>query len=225
MEETRSGGAMGGKTGRLPAGARRTYDLLAPVYDLLAGAGEARLRGTALRLLDVGNGERVLEIGCATGRALVNLARTVGDAGGVVGVDLSPAMLERARRRAQSGRETRVELRSGDALEVRLERGFFDAVLLAFTLELFDAPDIPKLLARCRDALRTGGRICTAALDDGRKGPLSGIYGWAHRKFPRAVDCRPIPVRQFIIEAGFKIEKCLPADVWGLPAAVVLARR
>lgn len=204
--------------------ARRAYDRLAPVYDLLAGAGEARLREAGLRLLDVRTGERILEIGCATGRALVCLARDAGPTGRVVGVDLSPAMLERARRRlAQSGRGTRVELRPGDALEIRLERGYFDAIFLAFTLELFDAPDIPKLLSRCREALREGGRLCVAAMDDGQKGPLTGLYGWAHRKFPRTVDCRPIPVRRCIVEAGFKIEKSLTADVWGLPAVVVLA--
>ena len=214
------------RVGRSSSESRRTYDRLAPVYDLLAGAGESRLREAGLRFLDIREGERVLEIGCATGRALVKLARTAGGTGRVVGVDLSPAMLDRARRRlAQTGRGTRVELRPGDALQVRLERGFFDAVLLAFTLELFDAPDLPKLLARCRDALRAGGRLCVAALDDGGKGPLLRLYGWAHRRFPRTVDCRPIPVRQFIIEAGFKIEKSLTADVWGLPAAVVLAGR
>jgi ubiquinone/menaquinone biosynthesis C-methylase UbiE len=209
---------------RSPAEARRAYDRLAPVYDLLAGAGEARLREAALRLLHVRGGERVLEIGCATGRALVHLARDVGPTGRVVGVDLSPAMLERARRRlAQSGRGTRVELRPGDALEARLERGCYDAVLLAFTLELFDTPDIPALLARCSDALREGGRLCVAALDEGGKGPLPRLYAWAHRRFPRTVDCRAIPVRRFIVEAGFGVVEELRADVWGLPAAVVLA--
>lgn len=223
MSETAPGIA---SVGRSSSEARLAYYRLAPVYDLLAGAGESRLWEAGLRLLDIGDGERVLEIGCATGRALVKLARAVGGTGRVVGVDLSPAMLERARRRlTQSGRGTRVELRPGDALEVRLERGYFDAAFLAFTLELFDAPDIPKLLARCWDALRAGGRICVAALDDGGKGPLLRLYGWAHRRFPRTVDCRPIPVLRFIIEAGFKIEKSLTADVWGLPAAVVLARR
>ncbi|MCX7021105.1 MAG: class I SAM-dependent methyltransferase [bacterium] len=213
------------RVGRSSSEARRTYDRLAPVYDLLAGAGEARLRETGLRLLAVREGERVLEIGCGTGRALVKLAGAAGGTGRVVGVDLSPAMLEKTRRRlAQSERGTRVELRPGDAMEVRLERGFFDAVFLTFTLDLFDTPDIPTLLSRCRDALRPGGRICIAAMDDDGKGPLLRLYGLAHRRFPRAVDCRPIPVRRFIIEAGFRVEKNLRADVWGLPAAVVLAR-
>ena len=77
--------------------ARATYNQLSRWYDLLGSASEWRLVLAGLCLLDAKEGEQVLEIGPGTGRALVALARAVGESGRVRGVDISDGMLRIAR--------------------------------------------------------------------------------------------------------------------------------
>ena len=72
---------------------------------------------------------RVLDIGCGTGGHAAELARRGLE---VVGVDLAPAMLERARERAQAA-GVEIELVEGDARSTRLE-GEFDVTLMTFAL-------------------------------------------------------------------------------------------
>jgi ubiquinone/menaquinone biosynthesis C-methylase UbiE len=86
------------------------YDKISKVYDLLSEHTEAAVRETGLGMLAAQPGETVLEIGFGTGHALVWLARAVGPAGKVHGIDLSDGMLAVAedllRRNGVAGRGT-----------------------------------------------------------------------------------------------------------------------
>jgi demethylmenaquinone methyltransferase/2-methoxy-6-polyprenyl-1,4-benzoquinol methylase len=54
---------------------------------------------------------------------------------------------------------------------------------------------------------------------------MSEIYVWMHRHFPHFVDCRPIAAANRLQQAGFRIERSEKFSIWGLPVAVMLARR
>jgi demethylmenaquinone methyltransferase/2-methoxy-6-polyprenyl-1,4-benzoquinol methylase len=127
------------------ARAQATYDRVAAVYDLAEDPFERRARSRGLRLLAARPGERVLEIGPGTGHALAALAGSVGPAGQVTGVDLSARMLSWSRRRAARARYAgRVGLIQGDAHQLPLRAGVFDAVFMSFVLELIDTPRSPR---------------------------------------------------------------------------------
>ena len=133
------------------AAARATYDRVPPLHDLAETPSEHQARSRGRRLLPARPGERVLEIGPGTGHALAALARSVGPAGRVTGVDLSARMLGRSRRRAaRAGYTGRIALVQGDAHRLPLRAGVFDAVFMSFVLELIDTPQIPPLLDECR---------------------------------------------------------------------------
>lgn len=87
-----------------------------PAYE--AAAGELRLR----------RGDRVLDAGCGTGRALTPLRAAVGPSGTVVGVDLTPAMLEAA---VQAGRDRDGRLVLADVTALPLRSASLDAVFAA----------------------------------------------------------------------------------------------
>jgi ubiquinone/menaquinone biosynthesis C-methylase UbiE len=204
---------------------QRFYDRLSRVYDLLADRSEHASREAGLALLAVASGEAVLEIGCGTGHALVDLARAVGPDGHVVGVDLSPGMLAVARRRV-AGAEVgdRVALDLGDARALPYADGAFAAVFLSFTLELFEPPDLGRVLAEIRRVLRPGGRLGVVSLDGaGSPGTMVELYRWLHRHFPHFIDCQPIHVRGHLTAAGFAVSAARELSIWGLPVVAAVA--
>ena len=73
--------------------ARHVYDRTSRWYRFVEEPFERRARTAGLDLLSARPGERVLELGCGAGGALVALARAVGPEGRVVGLDLSPGMI------------------------------------------------------------------------------------------------------------------------------------
>jgi SAM-dependent methyltransferase len=100
-------------------------------------------------------GARVLEVGCGLGDLLAMLAaQTEGDGrpGAVVGVDVSPRMIEVAR-----ARHPGLDLRLCDVERDPLPAGPFDAVILSDTIGHFD--DIQCALERLRELLAPAGRI------------------------------------------------------------------
>ena len=76
------------------------YDFLAPAYDPVFEGIFRPFRIQALRSLPDLTGSSVLDLACGTGQNLPLLAERVGARGKIVGVDISSAMLRRARRRA-----------------------------------------------------------------------------------------------------------------------------
>ena len=128
---------------------RVRYTLIAPLYDVFAGFGRQRRR--SLELLDAKAGERVLIVGCGTGADLAYLALGAD----VTAVDLTPAMVERTRRRAAAlGRAVDARVMNAQALE--LADASFDAVVLHLILAV--VPDPAAAIAEAARVLRPGGR-------------------------------------------------------------------
>jgi ubiquinone/menaquinone biosynthesis C-methylase UbiE len=203
--------------------ARRNYDSLARWYDWLAGS-EKRYRDIGLELLAAQKGESALEIGPGTGGGVLALAEFVGVDGHVFGLDLSPRMLAQTRIRVEkSGLGARISLLCGDGAHLPVKSASMDMLLMSFTLELFDTPEIPVVLAECRRVLRPSGRMCVVSLSREPAGWPVRLYEWCHERWPSAVDCRPIYVRQALEGAGFTMVKSKSEVMWGLPVEIVLA--
>lgn len=241
MMEEETNGKGGGKLAREGAGradkevitrsredTRRAYDRMSRFYGLLSSGSEKRFVEIAVnRYLRPRRGERILEVGFGAGRALVAMAGMVGEEGRVCGIDLSDGMVKAARRRLdRAGLANRAEPIRGDAAAMPYGDACFDGAFMSFTLELFEASEIPTVLAECLRVLRPGGRLCVASMSDrGRHGMMMRLYLGAHRRFPGLVDCRPIPARRCVEEAGFRVESGEVMSMWGLPVEIVLGMK
>ncbi len=205
--------------------AKRFYDRISRVYDYLTGAFERKYAEMAVERLSVEEGETVLEIGFGPGHCMRRLAESVGRTGKVYGVDISSGMLEVTRRRLDKARLIdRVELYCGDASSLPYDDNTFDAAFMSFTLELFDTPEIPRLLEEVKRVLKPKGRIAVASMSkENGKSLLLRLYEWAHRKWPKYVDCRPIYLEQSLRDAGYEIRKKEKIKLFGLPGEIVVA--
>nr|WP_255453743.1 class I SAM-dependent methyltransferase [Thermococcus sp. LS1] len=164
-----------------------------------------------------------MEIGFGTGHCLKKMAELVGEEGKVYGIDISSGMLEVSKRRFEkAGLLDRVELYCGDASKLPYEDNKFDAVFMSFTLELFDTPEIPKVLNEIKRVLKPGGRLGVVSMSKEGGNVLLRLYEWLHEKFPQYIDCRPIYVEQSIREAGFEIKHKERVWLFGLPGEIVI---
>ena len=212
---------------RSTAQARATYDRLAPWYDLAEAPFERSARAAGLRMLDARPGERILEIGVGTGHTLAALAQQVGPDGSLVGIDLSLRMIQVTRSRlARKNRGTRLALVQADACHLPLDAASIDAITMSFTLELMATQDIPVVLTQCRRVLRDTGRITVVSLAL-RDTPnlMTRQYLAAHRRWPRTIDCRPLPLHDVLVSSGFTASRTWSGTIAGLPVTAISARQ
>ena len=216
------------RVNRSKEAARASYDRLSRWYDMIAGSTEKKYRDWGLENLSAQPGETILEIGFGTGHCLVALAKAVGSSGRVVGLDISDGMLSIAKRRLQQeGLNDRVDLRLGDAAKLDfIQGGSLDGVFMSFTLELFDNPEIPRVLQECHRTLKRGGRIAVVSMTKtDPPGMAVRMYEWFHEHMPDYADCRPIFARRALEQSGFQIQDVRISSMWGLPVEVVLGRK
>jgi SAM-dependent methyltransferase len=134
---------------------RDLFDALADSYDDVGVDFFQPIAEGLIAEVGLQPGERVLDVGCGRGAALVAAGRAVGRRGKVVGVDLSPRMVELALE-AASAADVEVDVFVGDAMQPHVEAPF-DAVVSS--LVLFFLPDPLAALVVWRALLRPGGRI------------------------------------------------------------------
>jgi SAM-dependent methyltransferase len=123
----------------------------------IRGAGHRRL---LLQAAAIASGERVLDLGCGNGASTREAAR-MAEAGEVVGIDLSTAMLANARARSVAAELTNVTFVHGDAQVHDFEPESFDVIISNAGAMFFD--DNVAAFTNLRRALRPGGRIAMMA--------------------------------------------------------------
>jgi len=206
---------------------KKSYGALSKFYGLLEGRFEKEPREKGLELLAIKEGEAVLEVGVGTGFSLREIARSVGTGGKAHGIDTTPEMLRLTEKRlGKAALLDRVALHEGDARAMPLGDNMFDAVYMSAALELFDTPDIPRVLGEIKRVLKPGGRLGVVSLaKEGRESFwFLRLYEWLHRKFPKYASCRPIYVEKTIKQAGFDIVKSQEFMIMKLvPVKLVLA--
>lgn len=207
---------------------QKYYSWRASNYD--AGTGfEVEHHAEALRLAAVREGERVLDVACGTGRGTVGLAQAVGDAGRVDALDLSEAMMNRARTKLEKlGLGKRVHFKQGNARELPYPDDMFDLVYNGYMFDLIPLDGFLPILREMARVLKPGGRLALVNMSkpDARKTFFEHLY-----ETGRVGPCRPVLMGPYIEQAGFTdahrifrpTRGSLFARLWG--QEIVLARK
>jgi len=133
-------------------GLRHTYTLIAPIYDALVAPLTVGARRASLSALDATVAADVLLCGIGSGLDIPWLPHRAN----YTGIDLTPAMLARARRRARHG-GLPMRLVEGDIMRLPYEDASYDAVVMHLILAV--VPDPHRALQEAARVLRPGGRV------------------------------------------------------------------
>lgn len=125
--------------------------------DTLADANLGLGCGHPVSLADIKKGDTVLDLGSGAGFDAFLAASKVGEKGKVIGVDMTPAMIKKARENAKKYKFTNVEFIQGDIEKLPVKDNTVDIIMSNCVINL--APDKKKVFAEAHRVLRKGGKM------------------------------------------------------------------
>lgn len=192
-----------------------TYRFYAPLYDLLFGAvlgpGRKRMARTVRQLEPA----RILEIGIGTGLTLDQYPQDAS----LTGIDLSPEMLDRARRRAGEMQGRAIDLHVMDAEALDFADASFDCVTVPYVLSVTPNPD--RLVSELRRVCRPNGHIVIVNHFSGSR------FWWLLEQIVRSAADRigfrsDFDYSRHILSHNWQVQSCTPVNLFGLSKLVVI---
>ncbi len=113
--------------------------------------------GNPVALASLKEGETVLDLGSGAGFDCFLASKKVGPTGKVIGVDMTPEMLDSARENARKGEYKNVEFRLGEIENLPVADNFVDAIISNCVINL--SVDKPRVFAEAYRVLKPGGRV------------------------------------------------------------------
>jgi ubiquinone/menaquinone biosynthesis C-methylase UbiE len=189
---------------------RRRYQRIASLYDLMEAFPERKFSGWRKRLWSLVKGPKVLEVGVGTGKNMPYYPQNVD----ITAIDLTPRMLERARKRAKDLNNA-VDLQLGDVQDLKFPDAHFNTALATFVF--CSVPDPLLGLYEVKRVLKPGGRLLL--LEHVRS--KSPLVGWMMdllnpilvRIMGANINRRTVDI---VIKSGLKVERVEDLDSGGI---------
>ncbi|HET7487132.1 MAG TPA: methyltransferase domain-containing protein [Acidimicrobiales bacterium] len=154
--------------------AKQVYDAAAENYESASRDYWQYLAARTVERLDLRSGERVLDVPCGTGPALLPAGRLVGPAGRVVGLDVADRMLAIARSKVEAAGLSNVSVGFGDMTDLPAPAEPYDVVLCV--LGIFFVDDMPAVLRSLAGVVRPGGRVAVTVFGERVFDPLRAVF-------------------------------------------------
>ncbi len=203
---------------------REDFRKVAGIYDLWSRLTESRAVRKALQLAEIRNHQDILEVACGTGVVFEAIVHQ-NSGGHNTGIDLSPAMLAKAKKRLSGFDGNAFRLEEGNALHLDFSGDSFDILFNNYMVDLMPEESFITIAREFFRVLRPGGLAVMTTFSPGRN-RVNRFWGWVAEKYPDLLTgCRPVDFKDSLRTAGFVIEEAIPVSQNTFPSEVIRARK
>ncbi|MBW2251314.1 MAG: methyltransferase domain-containing protein [Deltaproteobacteria bacterium] len=198
------------------------YDKIAPIYDIWGKLTESRARNRAIELAEIKNGQNILEVAVGTGLAFYEIVKRNPN-GTNLGIDLSPGMLGKAKKRLNKLSEVNYSLNVGTAFNLNVEDESVDTLVNNYMFDLIPFEDMNKILVEFKRVLKKNGKLILVNMTEGERFG-SKLYDFIYNISPKTMGgCRGVKLTESLQQQGFKIKVREYYQQMLFPSEVILA--
>lgn len=207
-----------------PEKIKKNFAKVAWVYDFWAWLTESKSTKRVIELCEVNDGCKILDVAVGTGMLFEKLV-SLNPNGTNIGIDLSPVMLEKAKKRMEKGKHKNYLLQQGDALSLEFKVESFDILINNFMIDLMPTEYFDKIISEFYRVLKADGITVISTFSFGYKSIHRLWYRMA-KNFPDLLTgCRPVSIKENLKNAGFAIEHDEQISQNTFPSEIVKARK
>lgn len=194
------------------------------IYDFWGWLTERKAARNVLKLADIKNGNTILDVACGTGEMLEKIVKLNPD-GRNIGIDLSSDMLIKAREKLNMINKGNFELQEGNVLNLDFPENTFDILINNYMVDLMPLETFDKIANQFFRVLKPNGKIVISTFSFGTK-RIHRFWYWLAKNFPDLLTgCRPVSFKDYLINAGFEIEKNIEISQNTFPSEIIKARK
>jgi len=184
---------------------RTLYNSLSGIYDLWGLLAESKARNRAIELAGIKDGQNILEVAVGTGLAFYKIVKG-NRKGQNLGIDISPGMLDKAKKRLSKLAGVSYQLELGSAFHLPAGDGQFDLLVNNYMFDLIPFDEMDGILAEFKRVLKEGGKLVLVNMTKGEQFG-SGLYDLIFRLSPKSMGgCRGVRLSDRLMDQGFQVE-------------------
>jgi ubiquinone/menaquinone biosynthesis C-methylase UbiE len=198
------------------------YSKMAFFYNIWGTLTESKAREKAIQRASIQDGQAVLEVAVGTGLTFLEILKANPN-GENVGIDLTPAMLEKARRQAARSGAVNYKLTTGDAYDLQFPDRHFNLVMNNYMFDLLPEQDFLTVLTEFKRVLKPGGRLVLVNMTRGERF-YQKFWEGVYKFNPRWLGgCRGVLLRDKLKAAGFQNIEREMISQFGFPSEIISA--
>jgi len=200
------------------------YNVLCHIYDIFGILMESKARQRAIEIANIRNGENVLEVAVGTGLNFVEILKR-NPHGWNEGLDISPKMAKKTRKRAEKTGLINYNIRVGDSRNLPYADGVFDLIINEYMFDIFPASEYGYVLNEFRRILKPSGRLVLVNTTEGEKWRDS-LFNFLFHIYPTEFSrCRGVLMNSHLERFNFQDIKREYVVNYTFPSEIVCSRR
>lgn len=198
------------------------YSAKARFYDVWGIFTESKAQKRSLEIANIQDGETVLEVAVGTGLTFARVLKQ-NPSGWNEGVDVTAAMLAKAKEKAAQSGTTNYRLQIGDAYDLGYENGRFDLLINNYMFDLLPKEDFPRVLAEFHRVLKPGGRLLLVNMAKGKRWYNHIWENLYKRNETSMAGCRGVSMAAPLEANGFTVTHHEYMSQMTFPSEIILA--
>jgi len=201
-----------------------SYTKVAWFYDIWSLLTESKAAKKVIALANIKDGESILEVAVGTGLVFKDILKR-NLSGTNKGIEISPSMVSRAKKRLHKLDRSNYTLEIGNAYQLPYQDNSFDLVINNFMLDLLPEEDFAGVLSEFYRVIKPSGRAVISTMAFGEFW-YNKFWYWVARKFPDLLTgCRPVSIVHSLEDVGFTVGQIVQISQNTFPAEVVEATK